>query len=206
MKKFLFSLLFLTQVSLAQKLPSIEEKTAGLKKMEGFFPVYWDENSGKLWLEINQVDTEILYVISLPAGLGSNDIGLDRGLLGGGRIVKFTRTGRKLLMAEPNYGYRAVTTDEKEKRAVEQSFAQSVLWGFTIEAETGNRVLTDATDFLTRDAMQAANRIKRTQQGTYHTGEQRRHHRELCTVSYAFTRSHYPADASLLCSIARQRL
>ena len=167
MKKLLFCLLFLSQVSLAQKLPSIEEKTIGLKKMDGFFPVYWDENSGKLWLEINRVDAEILYVISLPAGLGSNDIGLDRGLLGGGRIVKFSRTGRKLLMAEPNYGYRAVTTDEKEKRAVEQSFAQSVLWGFTIEAETGNRVLTDATDFLTRDAMQAANRIKRTQQGTY---------------------------------------
>lgn len=167
MKKLLFGFLFLSQLSIAQKLPTIEEKTTGLKKMEGFFPVYWDDNSGKLWIEINRLDMEILYVISLPAGLGSNDIGLDRGLLGGGRIVKFSRTGRKLLMIEPNYSYRAVTTDEKEKKAVEQSFAQSVLWGFTIEAETGNRVIVDATDFLTRDAMQAANRIRRAQQGAY---------------------------------------
>ena len=70
-------------------------------------------------------------------------------------------------MVEPNYGYRAITTDENEKKAVEQSFAQSVLWGFTIEAETGNRIIVDATDFLTRDAMQAANRISRSQQGSY---------------------------------------
>jgi hypothetical protein len=167
MKKMLFAFLFLSQFTVAQKLPGIEEKTTGLKKMEGFFPVYWDENNGKIWIEINRLDTEILYVISLPAGLGSNDIGLDRGLLGGGRIVKFSRTGRKLLMIEPNYGYRAVTTDDKEKKAVEQSFAQSVLWGFTIEAETGNRVIVDATEFLTRDAMQAANRIRRAQQGAY---------------------------------------
>jgi Met-zincin/Domain of unknown function (DUF5117) len=167
MKKLFFGCLLLSQFCFAQKLPGIEEKTTGLKKMEGFFPLYWDENSGKLWLEINRIDTEILYVISLPAGLGSNDIGLDRGLLGGGRIVKFSKVGRKLLMVEPNYGYRAITTDENEKKAVEQSFAQSVLWGFTIEAETGNRILVDATDFLTRDAMQAANRIRRLQQGSY---------------------------------------
>ena len=168
--KLLLGLLFLSQFSFAQKLPSIEEKTNGLKKVEGFFPIYWDENSGKLWLEINRLDTEILYVMSLPAGLGSNDIGLDRGLLGGGRIVKFNRTGRKLLMTEPNYAYRALSNDDRERRAVEQSFAQSVIWGFTIEAETGNRVLTDATDFLTRDAMQAANRIRRSQQGCIYTG------------------------------------
>jgi hypothetical protein len=70
-------------------------------------------------------------------------------------------------MIEPNYGYRAVTNDVAEKRAVEQSFAQSTLWGFTTEAETGNHYLVDATDFLLRDAMQAANRLKSNQQGNY---------------------------------------
>ncbi|MGL6267810.1 MAG: DUF5117 domain-containing protein, partial [Chitinophagaceae bacterium] len=167
MKKLLFGFLLFSQCIIAQKLPAIEEKTNGFKKMEGFFPVYWDENNGKLWLEINKIDTELLYVVSLPAGLGSNDIGLDRGLLGGGRIVKFSKVGRKILMVEPNYAYRAITTDANEKKAVEQSFAQSVLWGFTIEAETGNRIMVDATDFLIRDAMQAANRIRRLQQGSY---------------------------------------
>ena len=150
-----------------QGLPSIEEKTKGLKKYEGFFNFYWEENTGKIWLEIDKLDIEILYVTSLPAGLGSNDIGLDRGLLGGEKIVKFSKTGRKILLIQPNYDYRAVTNDAAEKRAVEQSFAQSTLWGFTAEAETGNHYLVDATDFLLRDAMQVVNRIKSNQQGNY---------------------------------------
>lgn len=162
----LLLLLFSTPV-LAQKLPGIEEKTKDFRKYNGFVPFYWDSTAGKIWLEIDKLDTELLYVVSLPAGLGSNDIGLDRGLLGGTRIVYFNKVGRKLLMIQPNYEYRAVTTDMAERRAVEQSFAQSTLWGFTIEAETGNRFLVDATDFVLRDAMQAANRLRRSQQGNY---------------------------------------
>ncbi|MFT3932067.1 MAG: zinc-dependent metalloprotease [Chitinophagaceae bacterium] len=166
----LFSLLFLLpflQVNAQSKLPSIEEKTTGLKKYEGYLNFYWDENAGKIWLEIDKLDSEILYQTSLPAGLGSNDVGLDRGVLGSTSIVKFSRIGRKVLMIEPNYDYRANTKDLAEKRAVEQSFAQSALWGFAVEAETNGRVLVDATDFLLRDAMKAANRIKASQQGNY---------------------------------------
>jgi hypothetical protein len=168
MKKIISILLFVLPIYVfAQPLPSIEEKTKGLKKVEGFLPYYLDLQNGKLLLEINKLDTELLYVMSLPAGLGSNDIGLDRGLLGGGRIVKFTKIGKKVMLVEPNYSYRAISPSERERIAVEQSFAQSTIWGFTAEAETGNVVLVDATDFLTRDAMQAANRIRRMQQGAY---------------------------------------
>ena len=150
-----------------QGLPTIEEKTKDLKKYEGFFNFYWDENAGKIWLEISRLDSEVLYVTSLPAGLGSNDIGLDRGLLGGEKIIKFSKVGRKILLIQPNYDYRAITSDAAEKRAVEQSFAQSTLWGFTEEAETGDHYLVDATDFLLRDAMQVVNRLRGNQQGNY---------------------------------------
>jgi hypothetical protein len=168
MRLTILILLLVSGISVAgQKLPGVDEKTSGMKRLDGFIPVYWEESSGKLWMEIAKLDTEILYVISLPSGLGSNDIGLDRGLLGGGRIVRFQRTGRKVLMTEPNYGYRALSTDPRERRAVEQSFAQSVLWGFTVEAESPGRCLVDATDFLLRDAMQAGVRIRRMQQGNY---------------------------------------
>ncbi|MES1221105.1 MAG: DUF5117 domain-containing protein, partial [Bacteroidota bacterium] len=122
-----------TLFSSAQNLPSVEEKTKGLKKYEGYLNFYWDENAGKIWLEIDKLDSEILYQTSLPAALGSNDIGLDRGLQVDTRIIKFTRTGRKILMIQPNYDYRAVTNDKAERRAVEQSFAQSTIWGFTVE-------------------------------------------------------------------------
>ena len=138
-----------------------------MKYYHGFFNFYWDDKSGKLWLEINKLDTEILYQTSLPAGLGSNDIGLDRGLLGETHIVKFSRVANKVLLIQPNYAYRAITTDAAEKRAVEQSFAQSALWGFVVEAENNNAVLVDATDFLLRDALQVANRLRGSRQGSY---------------------------------------
>lgn len=166
---FILSPLFLA----AQKLPSIEEKTKDLKKYEGFMNFYWDENASKIFLEVDKLDSEFLYVTSLPAGLGSNDIGLDRGLLGGERIVKFSKTGRKILLIQPNYNFRAITNDAAERRAVEQSFAQSTIWGFTVEAETGNRSLVDATDFLLRDAMRVANSLRRNQQGGYSVDKSR---------------------------------
>jgi len=167
MKKLLLLFILAPIFVAAQKLPSIEEKTKDLKKHDGFINFYWDENTGKIFLEVDKLDTEFLYVTSLPAGLGSNDIGLDRGLLGGERIVKFSKTGRKILLIQPNYNFRATTNDAAERRAVEQSFAQSTIWGFTVEAETGNRSLVDATDFLLRDAMRVSNRLRSNQQGSY---------------------------------------
>ncbi|WP_462254048.1 zinc-dependent metalloprotease [Ferruginibacter sp.] len=167
MKYLFILLLFFSFAAFAQKLPAIEEKTKDMKKQAGFLNFYWEESSGKIWLEINKLNTEILYQQSLPAGLGSNDIGLDRGLLGETKILKFIKVGRKILMIAPNYNYRAITKDANEKRAVEQSFAQSALWGFTVEAQTNDTVLVDVTDFILRDAMRVANRIKATQQGSY---------------------------------------
>ena len=139
MRYFFAGLLLLSSfAATSQILPTIEDKTKGLKKYEGYLNQYWDEVTGKIWLEIDKLDSEILYVTSLPAALGSNDIGLDRGLLGDDRIIKFNRVGRKILMIQPNYAYRAITNDKAEKKAVEQSFAQSTLWGFTIEAESND--------------------------------------------------------------------
>ena len=97
---------------------SISNKTKDMEKLSGYFNMYWDSSSGKLWLEINDFDKEFLYVNSLTAGIGSNDIGLDRGQLGNERIVFFKRIGPKVLMMQPNYTYRALTTDKKEKQSV----------------------------------------------------------------------------------------
>jgi hypothetical protein len=167
MKHLLFFALLLPVFATAQKLPSIAEKTKNMKEYKGFFNFYWDEDNGKIWLEINKLDTEILYQASLPAGLGSNDIGLDRGLTGNTSIVKFVKIGRKILMVQPNYRYRAITNDKNERRAVEQSFAQSTLWGFTDEAENNNAVLVDATDFLLSDVMKVAETLKKDKEGNY---------------------------------------
>ncbi len=131
--------------------------------MPGYFPLYWDERGGRIWLEIDKFDTEFLYLNSLPAGIGSNDIGLDRGQLGGSRIVKFQRSGPKILLIEPNYRFRAINGSPEERRVVEESFAQSVLWGFDVQAEEDSRVLVDATGFFLRDARDVPHAIQRAQ-------------------------------------------
>jgi len=139
---------------------TIEERTANMRKLDGFFPLYWDEAAGQLFMEISRFDTEVLYITGLGSGLGSNDIGLDRGILQGSRIVKFERVGPRVLMVQPNYRFRSSSDNPAEVRAVTDAFARSVLWGFNIVAETGNRVLVDMTDFLIRDAVNIAPRLR----------------------------------------------
>ncbi|MDH4069220.1 MAG: zinc-dependent metalloprotease [Ignavibacteria bacterium] len=165
MRLFLFSLLILTAVSTHAE--SISDKTGSMEKRDGFLPVYWENSTGNLYLEIDRWDSEILYINSLATGIGSNDIGLDRGQLGRGHIVLFRRIGPNVMLVQPNYDYRAVTQNMEERRSVEEAFAQSVLWGFTVVAEEGTRVLVDATDFFLRDAHNVIGTLKRTDQGSY---------------------------------------
>jgi hypothetical protein len=153
-------------------LPTVAAKVAPLKALPGFFPLYWDERTGKLWLEIAKFDTDFLYVESLPAGLGSNDIGLDRGQLGRERVVRFQRSGNKVLLVEPNLAFRASGTDA-ERRAVADSFAQSVAGGFEVAAEENGCVLVDATAFFLRDTHDVAGALKRAKQGAYTLDEKR---------------------------------
>jgi hypothetical protein len=150
-----------------QPLPSIAEKTRGLERKDGFIPLYWDAQGGKLWMELPPMGQELIYQVSLPAGMGSNDIGLDRGQLGDTRIVRFERSGPRVLMVQPNQNFRAVTTDPDERRDVETSFAQSVLWGFTVAAESEGRVLVDATDFALRDVHGVVPALRRARQGDF---------------------------------------
>ncbi len=133
----------------------------------GYFPFWWEEKTGKLWLEISHFDTEFLYINSLPAGLGSNDIGLDRGQIGSSRVVKFVRSGNKILLIQPNLAYRASSADVPERRAVEEAFAQSALWGFTVAAKEGDRYLVDFTPFLMQDAHDVCGALARSNQGAY---------------------------------------
>jgi hypothetical protein len=156
----------------AQSNPIIE-KTKSMELRKGYFNYYWDASQGKIFLVIDKWNNPFLYVNSLPAGLGSNDIGLDRGQIGDSRIVYFSRVGKKVLLTQPNLDYRAVTNDPREQKAVSESFAQSVLYNFNVEAEDGNTVLVDATSFFLRDAHNAADKIRKMKQGTYTLSEGR---------------------------------
>jgi hypothetical protein len=147
---------------------TITEKTANTQKLAGYCNLYWDAKQGKLWLEIDKWNSEFLYQSGLSAGIGSNDIGLDRGQLGATRIVRFERSGPRVLLVQENQDYRAISDDQAERRAVHDSFAESVLAGFTVGAEEKDRVLVDATDFFLRDAHDIPATLRKTKQGTYH--------------------------------------
>src|SRR5579859_692739 len=180
---FLLCLLCLPSICLAArpdaaKTPTISEKTADSEKLPGYFNLYWDAKQGKLWLEIDKWGTEFLYQSGLPAGVGSNDIGLDRGQLGATRIVRFERSGPKVLLIQENLEYRAVSNDADERRAVHDSFAESALWGFTAAAEEKtadgtDHVLVDATDFFLRDAHNIPATLRRAKQGNFHLDSSR---------------------------------
>ena len=163
-----------TPASMSTDTPtaSNEEKNIGsftqqMERYDGYFTFYYDNDKGQIWLEVDKFNTEFLYVNSLPAGIGSNDIGLDRGQLGDTRVVKFMKHGPKVLMVQPNYDYRAVSDNEDERRSVEQAFAQSVLWGFKVEAQSDLKVLINLTPFLLRDAHMVAQRLSGSKQGNY---------------------------------------
>lgn len=139
---------------------TIEERTSGMKKLDGYFPLYWDERTGAMFLEISRLDTEFLFNSGLSAGLGSNDIGLDRGGGGGSRIVKFQRVGPKVMLVQGNQSFRSSSTNPLERKSVEDSFAKSIIWGFTVAGESSGRILVDATDFFIRDLVNAATRLR----------------------------------------------
>jgi hypothetical protein len=162
-----------TPTALEQKTPSVKtiaEKTTGMQKLPGFFTYYWDAREGKVWLQIDKWDVPFLYYESLPNGVGSNDVGLDRGQPGRTSVVHFERIGPRVLLVAENERYRAVTDDLEQRTAVEQSFAQSVLWGFEVAAEDkdGEAVLVDATPFFLSDAHEVAARLAAVKQGAYH--------------------------------------
>src|SRR5581483_4000412 len=149
---------------------SIGDRLASMQKIDGLFPLYWEDRTGSLFLEIPKFDSPFLYVTGLAAGLGSNDIGLDRGIAGGGRIVHFERVGPKVFLVQPNENFRSSSVNVAERKSVEDSFAKSILWGFTVAGETNGHVIVDATPFLVRDVFGAAGALR---PGTYRVDQTR---------------------------------
>lgn len=100
MKKIitLLLLLFVFQSAFSQFLTDKK----GVSKYEGYFTFYYVDSEDKIYLEIEKLNEEFLYVHALAEGLGSNDIGIVRGQLGRGVVVKFKKAGNKILLIQPD--------------------------------------------------------------------------------------------------------
>ncbi len=149
-------------------LPSISEKTKGMDHLEGYFNLHWDRLNGRLFWEMDKLETEFLYQVALASGLGSNPVGLDRGRLAGTYVLVAQRIGPRILLLERNYRYRALSDNPEEIRAVRESFAPSVHWGFEVAAESDDgAVLIDATEFFLQDRAGAARQMEEAGQGQF---------------------------------------
>jgi len=147
--------------------PDFTVELAGFQHMPGFIDLYWDERKGRLIFGIDRFDEDFLYQSALARGVGSNDLGLDRGQLGATRVVRFIRSGPKILLMQDNLDYRAETDDPDEQAAVEESFATAVVWGFEALGEQDGTIYVDATGFLVRDAHSIAARLADAAEGTF---------------------------------------
>ena len=133
----------------------------------GFFNFNYHSQKDQLFLSVDKLDQEFLYVNSLSQGIGSNDIGLDRGQLGNKRIVYFTKTGNKLFLVQPNLKYRSTSDNPQEKRSIKEAFAKSVLYSFPIEERINGSYIINLTPFLLEDAHGVSKRLKQRRQGTF---------------------------------------
>jgi len=164
--------LLMPLTSHANTLPDASEFTQGMVAKSGFYRFYHDPASGNYYLAIprpEQGDTSasLLLQTSLPRGLGSNDIGLDRGQLGNTQIVYFVVSDSKLILQAENTQITAMTTNAAERHSVTEAFASSVLWGFPVVAADAEQVIIDYTPYLISDTHGVSARLAATQQGSY---------------------------------------
>jgi hypothetical protein len=152
------------------KTTSVLVKTQAYK---GFFDFYYHPEKDAIYLKVKALDQEFLYVNSLSAGMGNNDIGLDRGQLGNERLVSFSKSGNKLMLIQPNLRYRSTSNNPLEQRSIKEAFAKSVLYGFPIVESTKEGHVIDLTPFLMQDAHGVSKRLKQLKQGNYSIDQSR---------------------------------
>ena len=147
--------------------PNLEDRLPTYESLRGYVDMYWDDSGGRLLLAIKDFDQPLLYQSSLARGIGSNDLGLDRGQLGSTKVVSFQRIGPKVLLVQQNMNYRAVSDNADETRAVAESFARSVIWGFEVLGESDGAVIVDASEFIMRDSHDIVAYLAEVEEGVY---------------------------------------
>jgi Domain of unknown function (DUF5117) len=132
----------------ADTLP-IAEATKGWTRVDGFLPFYTKGDSDEVWLEVDGAGQDVLYGVSLAHGAGARSPALERGVVRDLRLCRFERVGRRVLPTQRSTRFREGAA-LVGSRALEESFATSVLASFAIGAQDPDgRVLVDVARFLT---------------------------------------------------------
>jgi hypothetical protein len=164
-----FTLVLSALFSVTSNAITLAELENDVEIENGFVDILYDSKEGRTYLKIDNLNQEFIYQTSLPSGLGSNDVGLDRGQLGDTSLVVFERAGAKLFLKQKPTRYRADTKNLNEAQAIDEAFASSVLWGFAIEDSGKNEhaewVLVDASEFLLQDIHGVGRTLSEQKQG-----------------------------------------
>ncbi|MGB0834594.1 MAG: zinc-dependent metalloprotease [Psychrobium sp.] len=165
--QFLALSTLLSTLSLGAFAAKFDDKTKNLTAKKGLFTLYGGKNSSSMLLSVDKLEQPFIYVTSLMQGVGSNDIGLDRGQIGQSRLVQFERYGEQIVLRQLNTDYRAYTNNPSEELALTQAFAESILYRFDIVAKQGKRFLIDVSKFSKQDFHGIASSLARSNQGSY---------------------------------------
>jgi len=166
-------------------------KTAGFERRDGFLPLWYNAQSGKVYLELPGDSTHALLMTTLATGLGSNPVGLDRGVSGDGNVVRFDRSGDRVLAVFENWNYRSSdTANAAHVRTVAEAFPPSTIAALPIVASEGRRMLVDATEFFVRDWADVPRTLEGAQQGSYAVA------RDRSGVNAALTRN-FPSNTEV---------
>ncbi|EHQ57699.1 hypothetical protein OMB55_00014370 [gamma proteobacterium HIMB55] len=152
---------------------SVESVLLNTQQMPGFIPLHWDSEEGRLYADISDIEGPFIYYNGLSHGLGSNDLGLDRGRLGDTFLVEFRKVGKKVFLAALNTKYTARSEDAQERRAVAEAFAESIIWGFAVVESSPDSLVIDLTDFALSDAMGIADLLAARDEGSFKIDESR---------------------------------
>ena len=152
---------------------SVEQITKDMLAQTGLLDLYYETKTGKVYLRVPNANNQYIFQTSLPRGVGSNDIGLDRGQLGETRLVSFERYGGKVLLKQHNTKYRASANSVAEKLSVDEAFADSVIAGFKLVAEDESSWLIDYTNYIFSDVHDIQQRLSRTKQGAFSVDKNR---------------------------------
>ncbi len=168
----------------------IAAATRGMDRLAGFIPLVLDAEGGRILLELPRDSMRALALFSLATGLGSNPIGLDRGANGPDQVVRFERSGARVLVVFENWGYRSSAGNADHARTVAEAFPASTVAALPLVAAEGGRLLVDATDFFVRDWIGVADALQQNQQGSYGIA------RDRSGVFRPYTRA-YPANTEV---------
>ncbi len=140
---------------------------SSLERHEGYLPFYWDAAHGRVLLEIPKLNEDLLYFAGARKGIGSVELGVDRGASYLSTVIYFERVGPRVNVAQRNLKFRALGGNAALQQGMEESFAGSILAALPIESEADGKLIVDATPFLLRDAVNLESALRRQNQGSF---------------------------------------